>query len=99
MIAARDCKDIPVLWTRLKDIFIKGQHLNFGEAKFYYSEAEDILDQCIANNLFPELDIFMCQIYDKNLGFVEGDDEDRFTRHMKGKHELTEKKLLNIFPS
>jgi hypothetical protein len=45
MIAARDCKDVPDLSTRLHEIFIEGQHFIFGVTKFHYSETEDFLDQ------------------------------------------------------
>jgi hypothetical protein len=99
MIAARDCKDIPDLSTRLQDILINGEHLNFGEAKCYYPETEDILDQWIENNLFPELDSFLSQICYKNLGLIEGEDDIRFMKHIKNKHEVRDKKLVNIFPS
>jgi hypothetical protein len=60
MLAAKNSRDIPDLASGLQDIYIEGEHLNFGEAKFYYLETEDILDQCIETNLFPELDNFLC---------------------------------------
>jgi hypothetical protein len=83
MIAARDCKDIPDLWTRLKDIFIDEQHLNFGTIKFKYSGTEDFLDQGITDSLFPELDIIVCPILNENLGLVESDDEEKFMNHVR----------------
>jgi hypothetical protein len=55
MIAARDCKDVSDLSTRLQEIYIEEQHLNFGEIKFQPSETDDFLDQCISNNLFPDV--------------------------------------------
>jgi hypothetical protein len=47
MIAARDCKVVTDLSTRLQEIYINERHLNFGEVKFQYSDTEDLLDQCI----------------------------------------------------
>jgi hypothetical protein len=86
------------LSIRLQEIYIDGKHLNFGEIKFYYSETEDFLDQCIANNSFPEIDTFICPICKMDLGLVEGDDEDRYMKHMKKEHEVKQKKMNNVFP-
>jgi hypothetical protein len=55
MLAARNCKDILDLSVSLQDIYIEERHLNFGQAKFIYSEIEDNLDQCIAANPFKSL--------------------------------------------
>jgi hypothetical protein len=98
MIAARDCKDVSDLSTRLQEIYIEEQHLNFGEIKFQYSETEDFLDQCISNNMFPELDTFICPVCSINLGLVEGDDDIRFMKHMEKEHEIRQKKMSNLFP-
>jgi hypothetical protein len=98
MIAARDCKDVSDLSARLQKIYIEEQHLNFGEIKFQYSETEDFLDQCISNNIFPELDTFICPVCGMNLGLAEGDDDVRYMKHMEKEHEIRQKKLFNLFP-
>jgi hypothetical protein len=61
MISARDCKDVSDLSPKLDHIFIDEQYLTFGPRTLTYTKDMDILDQCIALNLFLQLNVWPSQ--------------------------------------
>jgi uncharacterized Zn-finger protein len=98
MIAARDWKSASDLSSRLREIHINDSDLVFSSRNFKYDKDNDILDQCINSNLFPEIDVCTCPICLEKLGILDEEGTSHWIEHLELEHRIKDTRIFNIYP-